>query len=107
MPVHRRAATGPVGSPAAAKAILMMTGFAFEVFISVLDVSCIPGHCFFMALVTGNICMLALQFEPGPVVIEIDGFPVLRCMARSAVFNSFFFELPRVRIIMTTCTVFR
>jgi hypothetical protein len=78
-----------------------MAGFAFEIFICVLDIPCILCYDFFMAFAAVNIGMLAFQPETGPGVVEIHRFPVLRGMARSAITDPFFHELVLVGIFVT------
>jgi hypothetical protein len=70
-----------------------MAGFAFEIFISVLDIPRIFCHDFFMAFVAGYIGVLAFQPETGPAVVEIHRLPVFRRVAGSTVSDALFKEL--------------
>jgi hypothetical protein len=81
----------------------MMTGFAFEVLIGVLDIGRIVFYHFFVAFVAGNIGMGPIQFEPGLAVVEIDRLPVVGFVAGPAIFYALFLELVMVRILVAGC----
>jgi hypothetical protein len=79
-----------------------MTGFAFEIFIGILNVSYLFGENLFMAFVAGDSCVLPVQGETGLAMIEINSFPVIKGMACPAVIDPFFLELPGVVVFVAT-----
>ena len=79
-----------------------MTGFAFEFFISILNVFHLFVDDLFMTFVAGYSCVLPVQWKLRLAMIEIDGFPVIKSMACPAVIDPFFLELPGVVVFVAT-----
>jgi len=81
-----------------------VTDDAFEVFKFVLY-KCLIAFCdLLMTSFTGNVCVLALEFESGFIVVEFPDLPTFVVVAGRTIGHSGFFKLPVMTVFMATGT---
>lgn len=78
-----------------------MTLGALNTFKFILNVFLISTFNGFMTFVAFHIYMLAIQFKPGIIVIELRILPVTKAMTFCTIGNASGFKLSEVRVLMT------